>query len=120
MKVLSVLKYPIVRHILAAAGICVIIYVFAVEPMQSEINALHQQIDKDRALIGELSKRDTYKIENRISDVRKLKDGSTINMIPTNDMKVENRLVGDTLRIPEMAKENSYRRHWWQFWREKR
>lgn len=119
MKVLNILKYPVVRHILAAVGICVIIYLFAVVPMRSEINALHKQIDKDRALISELSKRDTYKIENRI-DSKKLKKGGTISLVPSNELKVENK--GDTLIMKDfrIIEEKRYRKHWWQFWREKR
>lgn len=119
MKVLNLLKFPAVRHILAGVGICVAIYFFAISPLQNEIDKLHKQIDKDRGLIRELSKRDTYKIENRI-DSKKLKDGSTINMVPSSEIKVENK--GDTLRLKdfEIIEEKKYRKHWWQFWREKK
>lgn len=105
---IKLLNRPIFRHFIAGLIICLGVYLFAVVPLQGEINKLHRQIDKDRALIAELSKRATYHIENKVSS-KKLKDGSTINLVPSNVMQVDS--LHQLQKLPLKTKK------WWQFWK---
>lgn len=91
MKLLGILKYPIVRHILAGVVIIFVFYRFSISPLREQIVQLHEQINKDRVLIEKLSVKDTYHIENKV-DVKKAKDGSNIHLIPENSMQVVNSM----------------------------
>lgn len=110
MKLLNIFKYPAIRHLLAGVFILAGVYFFVLRPLQVEISALHEQINKDRALIHALSQKDTYSIKNSV-DVKKQKAGSNIQLVPDNVLSVENKEKTDTI-IKKPPK-----KRWWKFWK---
>ncbi len=83
---MNILKIPIVRHLLAGAMIVASLYFTTIKPLQNTVDKL---TTKQTELIAELSKKDTYKIENTVSDV-KVKKGGAVKLTPDNDLSVVN------------------------------
>ncbi len=106
MNLLSVLKFPIVRHILAGITIVGLLYFFSILPLQIQNNDLREDLKEltqnQQKLIEELAKQETYKIDNKV-DANKLKQGSHIYMVPNSDIEVGKKDSTKTVK-----------RKWWQ------
>ncbi len=110
MKILNLLKIPMIRHLLAGFVIVLLLWGFSIKPLQQQNKELQKQlkntIERQHLLIEKLSAKDTYSISNTVD--AKIKKGGRIQLTPENTMKVVNN---DTLK--------GQRKKWWQFWRKK-
>lgn len=102
----NILKFPIVRHILAGISIVGLLYCFSILPLQIQNNNLREDLkeltQKQQKLIEDLAKKETYQIDNKV-DANKLKQGSHIYMVPSSAIKVEKQ---DSVKPKK--------RKWWQ------
>ncbi len=111
---------PVGRHLLAGLGIILLLWVFSIRPLQKENESFRTELSvinvRQYDLIKELSDKETYKIENRVSDV-KMKKGGVIKMIPDNDMDItpETKKHSQDSVKPNNKKAVKKKR-WWKFW----
>lgn len=115
----KMLKYPIVRHIIASIAIITTIYFLTIKPLQKENQDIRRDYNelvlKQYETLSKLANKDTYNIENKV-DVKKSKDGSNINLIPENTIstKVEKKTRDSVVNNPQKVGLRFWKKEFWK------